>query len=333
MNKKLLIGSGALFALAVVVAFSDSLMNRRDERLGKPVVQGASLVGMDSIRFSKKDKEMLLVTDKESVWRIGSESGFPADAAKISRLIDDLTRSDVQMLVSSSKEPALEFGIADAAEITLRKGTSDLLRVKIGGSRDRGGQYISFANDPKVYLINQNLDGSPEEGAWELKRLLNIQANQIKKVEFKPAPNLNKKPVTLVRDKVEDPIKVEKLTSGGKESSSIRTHEGILSGLDFVTKHGSVSADAKKALEKSTRVTVSLFDGRIFDVRIGSKGDSQKNYFMSITATKGHNTAESDVKEIDWINSMMSTHAFEISSMVASRFEKGLDDMLEKKGS
>jgi hypothetical protein len=223
--------------------------------------------------------------------------------------------------------------LQDAVEVSFKKGEADILSIRLAGHRDGGGQFIAFGNDPRVYLISQNLDGAADESAWELKRLLNIAANQVKKVEFKPSRGMGKKPVTLVREKAEDGIKVDKLTGGSKESSSIRSHEGILSGLDFVTRGLADASDAKKALENPATTKVTLFDGRVFEVKSGFVGDQSRKYFISIRAKKGDTTGENDLKEIDWINSVMTRHTFEVSPMVASRFEKGLEDMLEKKGS
>jgi len=333
MNKKLLIAAVSLIAIALVVAISDQFINGRDARLGEPIVKMANLIGMDSVRFSQKDKELLLVKDKDSTWRLGSDSGFPADASKISRLVDELTRNEVEMLVSLAKEPAAEFGLTEPNEVTLRKATADVMRIKLGGQRDRGGQYISFANDPKVYLISQSLDGRPEESAWELKRLLNIPANQIKKISFNPARALNKRGVILSREKAEDPIKIEKSAQNANEASNIRSHESILSSLDFKEKTEAGNEEAKKALTKASRILVTLFDGREFDIQVGSTSATPKKYFMLIKAKKGENTASSDTQEVEWINTIMGQYAFEVSTSMAERFEKGLSDMTDKKGS
>ena len=131
MNKKILLGTAVLISVAAALAVSDKLANNRDERIGKPMATISSIVGMDAIRIAKGDKELLLVTDKDSVWRLGSDTGFPVDAAKVSRLIDDLTRSDVQMLVSDAKEPSESFGLASATDVTLRKSGSDVMSFKL----------------------------------------------------------------------------------------------------------------------------------------------------------------------------------------------------------
>jgi hypothetical protein len=240
------------------------------------------------------------------------------------------------MLVSLAKEPAAEFGMSEAAEMTLRKGSVDLARIKLGGHRDRGGQYISFASDPKVYLISESLDAKPEESGWELKRLLNIPASQVMRLEFKPVTGSKGKPVSLAREKPEDPIKVEKISAGAKEASTIRSHESILSDLSFVTRlpaEGANGSETKKALGKPTTVSVGLFDGRVFDVQVGSTDSTPRKYFMLIRAKKGEKTAQADIQEIDWINSAMGAYVFEVSSMVAERFQKSYDDMIAKKGS
>ena len=333
MNKKILLGTTVLISVAAALALSDKLANSRDERIGRPMATIASLLGMDAIRIAKGDKELLLVTDKDSVWRMGSDTGFPADAAKVGRLIDDLTRSDVQMLVSEAKEPSESFGLATATEVTLRKAGSDVLSLKLADQRDRGGQFIAFGRDHRVYLINQPMAIVPEESSWELKRLLNVSANQIQRLEFKPAAASGKKEVVLLRNKAEDAVKIETLPTGAKESSQIRSHEGILSAVDYTKREVGSSPDAQKAMAKPSVLMATLFDGRSFEVKVGSIGDASKRYFISIVAKSGQQTPSKEAQEIDWLNSVMQSHTFEVSSMVAERFFKGLDDMLEKKGS
>ena len=80
-------------------------------------------------------------------------------------------------------------------------------------------------------------------------------------------------------------------------------------------------------------VTVTLFDGRNYNVKIVSTSGDKKKYFIEINAQNGASTSETDSKERETLNNRMKQNVFEVSSQMAERFQKGLDDMVEKKGS
>lgn len=331
MNKKIIILSGSLFVLAMGIFLSERFVTKKpDPRLGKSLVDATSIVGLDTIVITKQGEILKLVNDSQNTWRLSDTDGFPADATKISRLLDDLTRMNAEVLVSAAKEPSSEFGLDEATNLTLQRTGKEVLNLKLAKARDRGGQFVSFGDDAKVYLIPQPLTVDVKSATWELKTLVNIPAAQVQKITFAAK---GKKKVTLKREKAEDPIKAEGLTGKDKESSSIRSHESILTGLNFSERLSPNHDDFKKAMAAPSLATIDLFDGRHFEVKIGSTGEVTKRYFIWMSAKSGEKTSESDAKEIANLNKMMEQHVFELQTYMALRFEKGLEDMIEKKGS
>lgn len=335
INKKILALTGALIVGAMGIVFSENFISKKpDPRLGKPLVDMGDVIGVDTIIVTKGAESLKLVTDGNNVWKLSDTDGFPADATNISRLIDDLTRTNVQVLASTSKEPSSEFGLSDATVIVLQKAGKESLNLKLAKNREHGGQFIAFDNDHKVYLISQSIPVEIAAASWELKNLVNIPSNLVKKVAFASA---GKKKAILSREKPEDPVKLEKLAPQEKESSSIRSHESILTGLTFSERLASDNTDYKKAIAAPSTVpstvTVTLFDGRNYNVKIVSTSGDKKKYFIEINAQNGASTSETDSKELETLNNRMKQNVFEVSSQMAERFQKGLDDMVEKKGS
>jgi hypothetical protein len=331
VSRKLSIAISFLVCTAITVAVYDQFTKKQDHRLGQPAVDVGKIMGMDVIKFKKDQSEIVLVTDQDGVWRLGSKTGFPADAAKIRRFIDDLTRIKVQVLASTSSDVPPEFGMGQAIVAVIGKHDDDLAHLKLGAYRDRGGQFISFDSDTKVYLISERLDISADEAFWELKRLLNINAEMVKRLEFNPPASTKKRSVTLTRQKSDEPIKIEGLAGKAKEAPGLRSHEGLLSAVDFMRRLPSGDSEAKRALANPWIVTVNLFDGRIFEIQVGrieSAGTSK--CFIHIKGKAEGSITEAERKHVEWINSQMASQSFEVSSLVAERFLKGMDDMVEK---
>lgn len=334
MNKKIILLTGVLTAGAAAVLVLEKTKEKApDPRLGKAIVEPKDVTAVDTIEISKEPSSVKLVLGSDKLWRLGDQNGFPADAAKITRLLDDLTRSHAQVLSSSAKESMNDFGFDAATKVSLKGSDKELLALNIGSSREKGGQYVSFGGEYKVYLINQNLSVLPDAGSWETKTLVNIKADQVKKVEFAPAPSSGKKPVVLVREKAEDPVKPMTVPAGSTEAGSIRSHESILSSVSFSSRVDPSNEEYKSAMAAPGVVTVTLFDGRVYTGRIGSVGKETKKYFLNLTGVKGEATAESDAKDLALLNDLMGRYAFEVPAWVGGKFEKGHEDMFDKKGS
>ena len=323
---------------AAVVLLFDSAKDRQvDPRVGKPMIQSTDVLDVAEIEISRGETNLKLVLDQNKIWHLNDLSGFPADASKVSRALDDLSKTQIQVLAaaSSSKESMTEFGFDNATRVTLNAGAGkELFTVNFANNREKGGQYVSIGSEFKVYLIGQSLRLTPDAGEWELKSLVNVLPDQVKSVEFIPAASLKKKPVLLTRTKVEDPIAVDKVPNGLKDAASIRSHESILSSITFTSRVDPSNEQFKAAMATPSVVNVTLFDGRTYTAKVGSTGDvNGKKYYLQLTGVKGESTADAEVKNIEFLNDLMSRFAFEVSSFTGGKFEKSQDDMVEKKDS
>lgn len=334
MNKKLMILTAVLVAGAAVVLVMDKAKEKKgDPRLGKPVVASSEIVGVDTVQVTKGELAVNLILDGDKIWHLSDAKGFPADVSRITRLLDDLTKANVQVLAASTQDAMNEFGFDAATKIVLKTGERELLSVNLANNREGGGQYVSFGGEYKVYLINQGLSVLPDSAAWEMKTLVNVKPEMIRRIEFLPALATGRKPAAISREKAEDPIKAEAIPADAKEAGSIRSHESILAGLSFTGRVDPGNEEFKSAMASTSMVRVALFDGRIYTVKVGSVGEANKKYFLHITGEKGATTAENEGKELVVLNDLMSRFAFEVPVHIGSKFEKGADDLVDKKGS
>lgn len=326
--------TGVLVAGAAAVLMVDKANEKKeDPRLGEPVVASSDVVGVDTVFVTKGQSSVSLHLDDDKIWHISDTKGFPADVTKVTRMLDDVTKANVQVLASATQEAMNEFGFDAATKVVLKTGERELLSLNLANNRDGGGQYVSFGGEYKVYLINQGLNVLPDTAAWEMKTLVNIKPEQVSRVEFLPLAVSGRKPAVLSRGKAEDPIKLEGAPPDGKEADSIRSHESILANLTFTGRVDPDNEEYKSAMATASEVKATLFDGRKYSVKVGSIGEATKKYFLHIAAEKGEGTPEKDAKDMAVLIDLMNRFAFEVPVHIGSRLEKGADDMLEKKGS
>ncbi len=336
INRKLGIMIALLVAGAAVVLVVDhqeqKASRHADSRVGQPLLASAALAGVDQVEIKKTAGTATLVRDGEGVWHLGGSAGFPVDASKVLKLLDDLGRTAYQMVAGTGQEHMGEFGLTAPTSVTLKEKGQERLALNLGDNRKGGGQFAATGGEYKVYLINPPVSVSADADAWEMKTLVNLDKDLIKAVAYAPAPGLNKQPVTLAREKKEDPLKVQALPATEKESPMVRGAEGQFANLSYTKRYDPSNEQAKAAMAAPSQVTATLFDGRVYTFKVGSVGDKTKTYFLQIHGEAGPNTDDKGKKAVQAVNALMTAQAFSVPEWVAQHFERGLADFTEAHG-
>ena len=335
MRSKTILLTGLLAIIAVAVGLIDAFYSKADKRIGMPIIDMKQMIGVNSISYIRGETKVELVMDSENQWRMGSISGFPADAGKVSRLVDDVTRGTVQILVAEARNQNDDFGFKIGGEIILKRGGQVVSTVMLGARRPQGGQFLAFNGDNKVYLTDHDLERAATEDYWELKRLINVPAEEIKSVAFKPAPSSSKKPVVLTRDKSGETIKVASVSENIQDVGRVTSQAGLLRNLEYTKRTTTGVPEFAAAMRNPDEAMVTLFDGRKYSVKVGQTSGENQKYFLSVKATPptGTTAVTADAKLDEWINQVMGQYCFEVSKETASRFQLGLADVTTKKSS
>lgn len=323
-NKNVLILTGVLVLGAVAVVFIDRGKGRTDDaRVGQPILTSSASADIEKIDIFTGETKLALVRGADNVWQVG-ESAFPVDATKVAQFVDELTRSTYQNHVGSAKDEGEEFGITSATEVTLWTKGQKSLDLKLGNARNGGGQYVTSGDD-RIYLVNNAINAQADQEPWEMKVLLNIPKDDVKSVTFTPL-GPGRKPVTLSRETKDASLKID----GGQDSTvevpQVKAQDSSFAGITFKKHYDPSNAEAQAALAKTSRASVTLFDGRRYTFDVGSIGEKTKKHFLKIHAEAPDGLGPDDKARLEALNELMSKNAFEVSETIAARFEKAQSD-------
>jgi hypothetical protein len=330
MNRNALIAVGFLVAAAAAVLVFDSNRNpSQHEKIGTYVFPSSELPGITELNLTKSERSLKIRKAESGMWSLEQDGVvLPADARKIATSFDQLSKAKISRLISKAAEP--EQGLASGVKcaITTAAGVKEF---NLGDKRAGGGQYISLGQSPEVFLTSENIELATDSESWELKTLLDVKKNEIKKVEFLSA----KKGVSstvLLREKAEDKLAVQELSKNEKtRESSLGAVESALEALSFSKRLDPGNEEAKTALANAQQSKFETFDGRVYDVAVGKVGkDASEKYFVRINASKGSaSLSAQQTAEIDLLNELMSKWGYEVSSYNAKRLIKERVDLVE----
>lgn len=230
------------------------------------------------------------------------------------QLFDELQRVKLRSIAGGDAQQE-DLGLSNAETVTLQAAGKDLLLLRLGEERKNGGRYIAFGPDPKAYVSSEPLRISPDGDQWEVKTLVKIPADQIKTIAFTPAA---KAPVTLTRDKKEDPPKVLNLAAGAKESPQVGGASSGFGSVMYTKRYEAANDEAKAALASPSHVTVTTFDGTEYTLDVGSIGDKNKKWFLAVHGKK--------------VDPIIATFSYEVPAYTAEAFAKGMDDFTQGQG-
>lgn len=325
-NKGLLITTVCLgIGAGAVVLLDRQKAKEKDARLGQVLLTPEAGANADLIEITKGDKVVKLVRDAGNVWHLGEASGFPADAQKVVRLIDDLGRARYSVLASSKAEKLGEFGLTSPTKLSITAKGGKSLDVSLGDNRTAGGIYVAPAGEGKAYVVDPAIVASSDVEHWELKVLVDVKKEHVKSVAF--FHDDGAAPVTVERAKPEEPLKVVGLKEPQKDKPAVAQLDTLLQSVSFSKRLDPSNEEAKGALAKPSKAFVTLFDGRTYEVQVGSVGSK---WFIKILADKhGAQLDAAAAAELERLQQLMAASAFELPAYVAQKFVKKSEDLVE----
>ena len=327
-QRKLWLVTAVLALVAGAMLLSDHFSapggGARDKRVGTTLVANVgSLRSVDKVEVKKGDKTVVLVRDADQAWRLGDAQGFPAMAERVAQLFDSLAKARIETVVATKKAAFGDLGLNVPTIVTMTEGGKPTITLALGDARKNGGAYVAFDGEEKAYLVSEAVAASPDLDPWEFKTLLNLDKDQIKEVTFTPPPSKKGAlAVTLRRDKKEDPLAVKDLHPGEKEAATVKGVEAIAANISFSKRYDVSNEEAKSAASDAAAVKIVAFDGKIYEIKIGTVGEKEKKSFIAISAP-------SDDPKAAITRRMMELGAFEVQSYIATRFDRQRSDFVE----
>jgi hypothetical protein len=277
MKLKTLASAVAILAVLSALAF---WFNRPpppatgDPRVGRPLVDAALLDGSAGLRFSDQGKTIELSHGADGAWVDRSYYDLPADFAKLSSFVNDLTSSKVQRFVTASPERLARLDFKDTKIEAIDAAGKAAWSVTLGKNADGGGRFVAFGDRSRAYLSSFNawLDTDPK--GWADATLVNVKPDDVASIEitFDEGP-----PVLLSRAKKDAPWSAHPTPAGQRvKADAVSTLLGSLGGLRFSDTSDPADPGAATAWKHSRTIELTLFKGPTVTITLGRKPEEKR---------------------------------------------------------
>jgi len=272
-----------LAVIAVIVAIAGLWLASR--HTSPPSIESAALYpdlkqelgSITAVRIVKAGGTPALELKRgESGWTVAERNNYPADEAKLRKLITSLTEAKVLEEKTSNPESYAALGVEDitntaAGGVQLElDGPKQPVKLIVGKqAQGAQSQYVRRAGEPKSWLVNKSIDTSSSADQWLRKEVIDVSADRVQSAQVTIGKS---KPYSAVKKtRADADFTVEGLPKG-KELSSPSAADNFATALAGLTL-----SDVKPASEltdpPSARATIKTFDGLVTEATGWKKDD------------------------------------------------------------
>ena len=288
--KTLIVSVVVLAVLSAIVFFArrPGPPPSQDARLGKPMIDGSLVEKAAKVRISDQGKTITLARQSDGTWRDTSYYDLPADHAKLSGLIGNLTDAKLERLVTTNPDRIARLDFKDTKIELLDAADKPLWSVTLGKAPETGGRFVKFDDEKKAYLASLSawLDSDPK--SWANAELLNLKADDIAKVEigFPAVPASTTEPktpavpattVTVSRAKKDDAWTADKAPANERvKADKISSLLSSIGNIRFSDTTDLTDPNVKAAKEHERVFKLTTFDGKTYTIAMGRKPEEKK---------------------------------------------------------
>lgn len=211
-------------------------------------------------------------------WVLADKGGYPVDGATLRPILAGLV--ELKTVEPKTERPKLydrldlgnsEDKGSEAKSVTLADANgADIVKLIVGRRRygltgNDDGIYIRKPEDPRTWLASPAFDLPGDALSWIDRKLVDIDADQIKLVSLVPAA-AGAKPLTLVRDKAADKLAIQDLPKDFKLKSD-NPGSDLAAALRYLDLTD-VEPAAKVTAAPVATAHVETFDGLALDVTL-----------------------------------------------------------------
>jgi Domain of unknown function (DUF4340) len=326
----------ALVTLLMVVAAVATLMTSgggpgragSDER-ALPAL-GPRLGEAATVEIRRTGLDLTFVRDGND-WLVEQKSGYPADAAKVRRVV--LALADMTLVEPKTAEPALypRLGVEDPGHgkstlvVVKDKSGTDIARLIVGRrSYDRlgagnDGVYLRMPGDSRSWLARGSLDFSDDVPGWLARQIVDVPSSRIAKVAVTQPDGAT---LTLSRAKPDAKFAVENPPKDAKFKSDAQLAEPA-TGLETLSLDDVRLATKFAVPNKGVTVaSYTTFDGLTVRLRLFQAGGKD----WAALSASGAGTAATEAKRIQ---DKVGRWVYAIPSYKAKLIETKLADLIE----
>jgi hypothetical protein len=245
------------------------------------------LDSVTAVRIYKAgDARAVEIARKDATWGVTERSGYPADTAKLRKLLLGLADAKIFEQKTSSAENYRNLGVEDTsvAEATGVRielvGTKQAVNLIVGkpgvGAQS---QYVRRAGEAPSWLIGTSIENASTPDAWLEKDIIDVGADRIQSAAI---TTVGAKTYTAAKSSRADANFSVDGVPKGKELSAPSAANGLATALVGVTLADVQAANAMPAEAPSAHATYKTFDGLVTDVDGWVRDD--KHYIVVKTA-------------------------------------------------
>ncbi|MCF3648378.1 DUF4340 domain-containing protein [Synoicihabitans lomoniglobus] len=243
-----------------------------DPRVGQPLLDATIAAAANDLTLTHAGTTVELTRDDQGEWTVASYHDLPADVAKLSRFVRELTEATVDRIVTRDPERAarLDFG---SSEIAITTADEQSWTAHLGKDAERGGRYVRFdsAPDAPAYLarLSSYLDGTPKN--WANSKMIGLTAEDVASISFAVAET---DALTASRSEPGGSWSSTDLPEGQRLKDSRLT--SMLSSLANLRFTDTAPRDAPDAVDaaasaESRTVTLTTFDGQTVSIALARR--------------------------------------------------------------
>jgi hypothetical protein len=338
----------ALAAITAAVYFS-SQRNVADEVHGQPLLPSlaSELNSVTSLSVLKGSATPSVTVHKQGEqWTVAERGNYPADVPKLRRLL--LSLSDAKIREEKTADPAKYsiIGVEDPTkagatgaqiELIAKEGKHDLI---VGKPVDQGN-FVRRVGEKGSYVVEPGISFEAEPRYWIDTHLLDISADKIQSIQFKPdtgaaytvrrTVETQPKPDAGKKAEPAEPVSPAERAAPATAASSKFVLQGVPSGRQAADSNTlSASATTFSNLDdedvapvadidfgKPSTVTLALADGSVITLTGAAVGEKR---WIQVAAPKDAS-----------LSAKMSGRAFEIASYRYDQIFKPLEQLLVPK--
>lgn len=250
-----------------------------DPRTGQPVLATDLAAQAARVKLSDQGKTVELARQTDGTWTVVSYHDFPADFAKLTRLIGDLTTAKISRLVTARADRLARLEFKDASLTLQDAAGKELWQVTLGKSADGGGRYLRYGTEEKGYLANLSLWLDTEPKNWADSALLSFKSDDIARIEI-GFPDASLAPVIVSRAKKEDawaPAPPTAAPEGKRlKAASITSLLSNFAGLRFSDTTAPDDEKAVAARAHTRTLKLTTLDQKTYTIVLGRKPEEKK---------------------------------------------------------
>ncbi|MBL0690986.1 MAG: DUF4340 domain-containing protein [SAR324 cluster bacterium] len=186
-----------IILVSVGVFFFGKYKGDTFKRDGQPLISSGTIKNYDEISIVTQQYKVKLKLDQSGIWVVADSNNFPADAARIYQLFDDLATTNYFRLVAQGKDNFAKFGleknagalVSDGVVITFSKDSTSKKGLFFGNLRatedkPRAGQYFREAGKEDIYLVSRALLLPDLSGDWLNNNLITWPSDNLAEVNL-----------------------------------------------------------------------------------------------------------------------------------------------------